>query len=78
MIHAVATFFLFTGDLLFLIGLIWLIVKAFQEHIFWGVACLFLPFLTLVFALLDLEVRKKPAIVLLAGLALAGVGWILR
>ncbi|MHC5035783.1 MAG: hypothetical protein ACYTHM_00575 [Planctomycetota bacterium] len=75
---AIASFLLFAGDLLFLVGLIWLIVKAFQEHIVWGTFCLIFPPLVLVFAFLDLEMRKKPVIVLCSGLVLAGLGWILR
>jgi len=57
-----------------LIGLasfIWIVVVAFQTHILWGLACLFLPFATLVFAVLNWDRAAKPFFAHLASSLLA-------
>ncbi len=57
-----------------LIGLasfIWIVVVAFQTHILWGLACLFLPFATLVFAVLNWDRAAKPFFAHLASSVLA-------
>lgn len=43
-----------------LVGFIWLLVVAFKTHVLWGLACLFLPFATVVFAILNWRQAAKP------------------
>jgi len=41
------------GGALYLIGIIWLLIKAFQESILWGLGSLLIPFVGLIFAILS-------------------------
>ncbi|SDY72332.1 hypothetical protein SAMN04487939_105194 [Lysobacter sp. yr284] len=57
-----------------LAGALWLLALAFREHIGWGVgALLFAPVLAL-FAVLHWDRAQTPALLNLAGLALAAIG----
>jgi hypothetical protein len=55
------------GGLIGLAGSIWLIVKAFQESVGWGIAVLLVPFANLVFAIKHWGVAKKPFLLSLVG-----------
>ena len=44
------TFLLFVGGALYLFGAIWLLIKAFQESILWGLGSLFIAPVGLIFA----------------------------
>jgi FtsH-binding integral membrane protein len=59
------------------IGGIWLLIAAFSEHIFWGLACMFLPFASLVFLLLRWDKAAVPFGVGFLGLLLLLIGGIL-
>jgi len=54
--------------------LLFLLIEAFKEHILWGVACLFLPPVSLLFMLLHWKVAKKPALMELTGFAIVVSG----
>ncbi len=57
------------------VGAIWIIVLAFKKHVGWGLGCIFLPILQLVFALMNLkEGAAKPLIIAVIGGVLVGVG----
>ncbi|NEV65249.1 cytochrome d ubiquinol oxidase subunit II [Thiorhodococcus minor] len=59
-----------------LVSFLWLLVAAFKTHILWGLACLFLPFATLVFAILNWDRAAKPFLTHLASSALVfAVAW---
>lgn len=59
-----------------LVSFLWLLVVAFKTHILWGLACLFLPFATLVFAILNWDRSAKPFLTHLASSALVfAVAW---
>ena len=65
---------LYAGVALMLIGImvasgagIWLLVRAFQVHIGWGLACMFVPFANLVFLFRHWEEGRKPFLVSLGG-----------
>ena len=64
------------GSLVALGGGIWLLVKAFQTSVGWGLAVFFLPFANIVFAVKHWEVAKKPFLLSLAGAALIVLGMI--
>jgi hypothetical protein len=55
------------GYIISLVGGIWLLVVAFQEGIGWGLACLLLPFVSIVFVILHWEDAKSPFLTSLAG-----------
>jgi hypothetical protein len=72
------------GTALYLIGAliglacgIWIAVLAFQESVLWGLGCLLLPIVSLVFVFLYWEIGRKPFLVSLGGAALMVVGSLL-
>jgi hypothetical protein len=62
------------GWLIALIGSIWFLVVAFQESVLWGLACLFIPFVGLVFLVMHFDRAAKPFFISLAGSILAVIG----
>jgi hypothetical protein len=63
-----------TGILIALICDIWIVVLAFQESVLWGLGCLFLPVVGIVFAIMYWDTAHKPFLISLGGAALAFVG----
>jgi hypothetical protein len=63
-----------TGIMIALICDIWIVVLAFQESVLWGLGCLFLPFIGIVFAIMYWDTAGKPFLISLGGAALAFVG----
>jgi hypothetical protein len=66
---------------LFAVGIIvmggaglWLLIKAFQTSVLWGLGYIFVPFVSLVFVALHWPDTKKPFLYLLAGLLLFVLG----
>jgi len=69
------------GELLVIVGAlvafgagIWLLIVAFQESIWWGLGSLFLPFVSLVFAIMHWDRAGSPFLVSLAGTAVMFIG----
>lgn len=62
------------GGIVMLVGGIWILVKAFQESIVWGLASLFIPIVALVFVVTHWQDAGKPFLIYLAGLAVYMVG----
>ena len=62
------------GGIVMFIGGIWILVKAFQESILWGLGSLFVPIVGLVFVITHWEQAGKPFLVQLAGLVIYLVG----
>lgn len=69
MLQKRSSFMEMLGGLLVLIGGIWLVVKAFSEGILWGLGCIFIPLVTLYFALTRFEETKFPLAVWASGWA---------
>jgi hypothetical protein len=65
---------MFVGVAIAVIGGIWLLVVAFQESVGWGIACLLIPFVSLVFVIMHWDKAKKPFLVNLLGAAIIIVG----
>ncbi|RWX48043.1 Excalibur calcium-binding domain-containing protein [Candidatus Electrothrix marina] len=62
------------GVLLVFVGLFWLIIAAFRVHIFWGLGCLLLPFVSLFFLFLHWRSAAKPFMLSVIGVILACSG----
>jgi hypothetical protein len=73
-----ALFLLIVGYLVVGAGCIWLLVVAFQENVWWGFGCLFLPFVSLVFVVPYWSDAKRPFFVQLAACGLILLGPILQ
>ena len=58
------------GLALLLISGIWLLILSFQTSILWGLACLFIPFVSLIFVVMHWDDAKKPFLISLAGTVL--------
>ncbi len=56
------------GLLIALAGGIWFLVIAFQEHLLWGLGCLLLPFVSLVFLLMHFGKTWRPFMLQVLGL----------
>ncbi len=56
------------GGIIMLVGSIWFLVVAFQESLLWGLGCIFVPFVSLVFLIMHWGKAGKPFLVQLAGL----------
>jgi hypothetical protein len=65
----------YLGDLLVLIGTIWMLFVAFQESILWGIGCLLIPLVVIVFTIQYWNEAKKPFQVWLAGWILAIISY---
>ncbi len=59
---------------LMVIGGLWLLIVAFQTSILWGLGSLFVPFVSLIFVLLNWNVSKAPFITVVIGFALGMIG----
>jgi len=55
------------GLIVGLVGSIWTIVIAFQENLGWGLGCLFVPCIQLVFVFTHWEKTKKPFLINVVG-----------
>jgi hypothetical protein len=62
------------GIVILLIGNVWIAIKAFQQGILWGLGCLFIPLVSLIFVITHWAETKVPFIVSLAGVALVIFG----
>lgn len=62
------------GYVIMIIGGILLVIEAFKESILWGIGCLVIPIVGLVFVVMYWDVAKKPFMIQLAGLAICFIG----
>jgi hypothetical protein len=58
------------GGIISLIGGIWFLVVAFRQSIWWGLGCLFIPFVSIVFLIMHWGDAAKPFFVSLLGVAI--------
>jgi len=66
-----------TGLFISLIGTIWFLIVAFSESILWGLGCLLIPFIPLIFLILHWREAAKPVIVWVIGAVIIGVGTVM-
>ncbi len=62
------------GILIFVIGGILFLIESFKESILWGIACLLINPVVLVFTVMHWDVAKKPFLIQLAGLGVILIG----
>lgn len=65
------------GFIVSVVGGIWFLVVAFQESVFWGLGCLLLPFVTLIFLIQHWDKAGRPFLIQLAGVVPFIVGQIM-
>lgn len=65
------------GWLVALVGGIMLLIVAFRESVLWGIGCLIIPFVALIFVIMHWSAAKKAFFIQLAGLALIFIGVVL-
>ncbi|HXC99995.1 MAG TPA: hypothetical protein VN048_11690 [Verrucomicrobiae bacterium] len=70
----IASGLILIGWLVGLVGGIMLLVAAFKVNIWWGLGCIFLPFVALVFLFMHWPVAKNPFFIELAGIVLVIIG----
>lgn len=73
------TALLFLGLAISVVAGIWFLVVAFRQSILWGLGCLFVPFVSLIFLIVHWSEAKRPflwsliaLIPIIAGAALSG------
>jgi FtsH-binding integral membrane protein len=65
------------GLLISAVGSIWLLIEAFQESILWGLGCVLVPFIPLIFLVMHWSKCAKPTMVMFAVTVLAIIGVVL-
>jgi hypothetical protein len=65
------------GLVIALVGGVWLLIKAFQTSILWGLGSMFVPFVSLIFVFTHWEIAKRPFLISLAGAVFIIVGSLL-
>ena len=66
----IITALIILGGLLAVVGGIWFLVESFRESIWWGLGCLLISPVQLVFLIMHWPVAKKPFGVQMLGLAI--------
>ncbi len=65
--EAIGLILVVLGGIVAVIGGLWFLLVAFQESVLWGVGCLFVPFVSLIFLIMYWDNAGKPFLVQLAG-----------
>lgn len=65
------------GALVYLAGFIWIVVNAFKTSILWGLGSLLVPFVALIFAIMNWAQNKKPFLIMVAGIVVMIVGGVM-
>jgi len=66
---------LLLGLVIFVIGGFWFLIAAFRESLWWGLACLFLPFVSLFFLIVHWPEARRPFFFQLLGFVVLLVGF---
>lgn len=62
------------GVALCLIGGLWIVINAFRKSIWWGLGSLIIPFVAVVFAIMNFAENKIPLAIYVVGIILLVVG----
>lgn len=63
------------GIVLSLVGGLWIVVNAFRTSVLWGIGSLLIPFVSLVFALMNFAENKVPLLLCVVGMVLIFMGY---
>ena len=66
---------IYIGGLISFVGGIMLLVVAFKNSVWWGLGSLFIPFVSLIFVILNWQDAKKSFFISLAGTVLMFIGF---
>ena len=72
--EALGTLILLVGGLAILVGNIWFLGEAFRTSILWGLGCIFIPFVSLIWLVSNWDRGRAPFLVSLAGGGVAFLG----
>lgn len=64
----------YLGIALCVIGGLWIVVNAFRKSIWWGLGSLLIPFVAVIFAIMNFAQNKIPLIIYIVGIVLLIVG----
>ncbi len=70
------TILLASGLVVFLVGSLGYLIVTFRAGIFWGLSCIFLPFVAFIFLFVHWKVAAKPFFISMLGIAIAFLGTI--
>lgn len=62
------------GTVLILVSWLWIAVNGFRKSVLWGLGCLLVPLVGLIFAVLNFAENKIPLFLYIAGMVLFLVG----
>jgi len=62
------------GLVLAIVGGVWIAIEAFKEGLLWGIGCLLIPLVGLIFVALHWDVAKRPFLIQMVGVALYFLG----
>ena len=75
--ESVATVLMVLGYITCAVAGIWLLITAYMDSIVWGLACMFIPFVSIAFIVTHWEVARRPFFVWLGGLVPLVLGTLL-
>jgi hypothetical protein len=64
----------YLGGALVLVAQVWVLVMAFQQSVVWGLLVLCLPFMGLVFCIINWGSAKRAVLLYVAGAIIGGIG----
>lgn len=62
------------GWIICVVAWIMLLIAAFKEHILWGLGCLFIPIVSLIFIIINWDKAKNPFFTWIAGILVVILG----
>jgi FtsH-binding integral membrane protein len=74
----IALMLILLGLVIFVVGGIEFLIAAFQERIWWGLGCLFIPIVQIIFLIVHWQAARKPFSRQLVGFVVMVVGAILN
>ena len=75
--ESMGTCLMILGGIAATFGGIWLLVEASKTSIWWGLGCLLIQFVSLIFVIVHFDVAKKPFFISLAGTAVMVIGLVI-
>lgn len=76
--EALSPVLILMGSPILIIGEIWFLIACFKKSIWWGLGCIFLPFIEIIFLFVHWNVAAKPFGIQIIGIALMLAGTYLK